>query len=261
MTIPTASRAPGGVAIALGAVMLVAATHALAQRWYTVEMIVFERLGDAGVYDEFWSESPGEPPVENSIELLDASELGLSEALDDEPAASSPHAFQRLAPDLFQLAGVWTQLRRSRDYRPLLHLAWHQPGYSKRRARPAHIRSWTEPDVSQSADALVESSGAYRPVIEGTLEVYRGKYLHVNADLLYYRDHALGLSSATGTVAGSGETDGRTEYAGPPAMFRLTASRRMRSRELHYLDHPVFGLLVRVVPYVAPQSEASQENE
>jgi hypothetical protein len=30
--------------------------------------------------------------------------------------------------------------------------------------------------------------------------------------------------------------------------FRLDTSRRMRSGELHYLDHPVFGVLIKVIP-------------
>ena len=33
----------------------------------------------------------------------------------------------------------------------------------------------------------------------------------------------------------------------------LNESRRMRSGELHYLDNPMFGVLVKVVPY-APES-------
>ena len=34
-----------------------------------------------------------------------------------------------------------------------------------------------------------------------------------------------------------------------PTLFRLEATRRMRSRELHYYDHPMFGVLVKVTPY------------
>ena len=33
-----------------------------------------------------------------------------------------------------------------------------------------------------------------------------------------------------------------------PPRFTLTAERQARSGELHYFDHPAFGLLVKVTP-------------
>ena len=38
----------------------------------------------------------------------------------------------------------------------------------------------------------------------------------------------------------------------------LNESRKMRSREIHYLDHPLFGLLVKVSPYLKPEPKAEQ---
>jgi len=35
----------------------------------------------------------------------------------------------------------------------------------------------------------------------------------------------------------------------------LQEHRRMRSRELHYLDHPLFGVLVLITPYELPEPE------
>ena len=37
------------------------------------------------------------------------------------------------------------------------------------------------------------------------------------------------------------------------SFIELRESRRMRSREVHYLDHPAFGMLVRVVPADVPK--------
>jgi hypothetical protein len=44
----------------------------------------------------------------------------------------------------------------------------------------------------------------------------------------------------------------------PPARYltvQLNQPRRMRSGELHYLDHPLFGLLIRITPYTLPVIE------
>jgi hypothetical protein len=42
-----------------------------------------------------------------------------------------------------------------------------------------------------------------------------------------------------------------------PRLFRLTESRRMRSRELHYFDHPLFGVMVEVRPVELPEAAAA----
>lgn len=41
----------------------------------------------------------------------------------------------------------------------------------------------------------------------------------------------------------------------PRRIVTLNQQRRMRSEELHYLDHPVIGLLVRITPYERPEEE------
>ena len=37
--------------------------------------------------------------------------------------------------------------------------------------------------------------------------------------------------------------------------YALNEQRRMRSRKLHYLDHPEFGMLILITPYEAQQAE------
>ncbi|MCW8887980.1 MAG: peptidoglycan binding protein CsiV, partial [Gammaproteobacteria bacterium] len=39
-------------------------------------------------------------------------------------------------------------------------------------------------------------------------------------------------------------------------VYRLQDSRRMRSRELHYIDHPKIGVLVNIVPVEIPKADA-----
>ncbi|PCJ45081.1 MAG: hypothetical protein COA99_05700 [Moraxellaceae bacterium] len=38
----------------------------------------------------------------------------------------------------------------------------------------------------------------------------------------------------------------------------LNESRRMRSDEMHYLDHPLFGMLIKILPYTPPLEEEMQ---
>ena len=68
--------------------------------------------------------------------------------------------------------------------------------------------------------------------MRGTVKVSVARYLHVELDLLYRR---------------SGD-DAAVAPEGTPTWFRLESERRMRSRELHYVDHPLFGVLMRITP-------------
>ncbi|WP_027330930.1 CsiV family protein [Marinimicrobium agarilyticum] len=40
----------------------------------------------------------------------------------------------------------------------------------------------------------------------------------------------------------------------PSRIVTMTQQRRMRSEELHYIDHPLFGLLIKIIPY-EPEAE------
>jgi hypothetical protein len=125
--------------------------------------------------------------------------------------------------------------------------------------------------------------------LDGTIELVVSRYLHVHADLYYTRsvawDEAVMARGATAggmatpgedATGGSDATDGeaspesREEEGGnveasamealvpdvargpddqPVLSFPFSQSRRMRSGELHYLDHPLIGMLVLVTPY------------
>ncbi len=117
-------------------------------------------------------------------------------------AASGANAdFQVVGNEELQLSDVWQKLSDASQYRPVFHKGWLQPGVGKEDARSARIRS----------------GGG----VSGTIRMYRNRYLHIDADLLF------------------GASSGR---------YRIKESRRMRSRELHYLDHPRFGMLIVITP-------------
>jgi hypothetical protein len=65
------------------------------------------------------------------------------------------------------------------------------------------------------------------PGLQGLIRVTKGRYLHLDIDLLV-----------------KGE-------------FRAIAKRRMRSAQVHYIDHPRVGLLVRIDPYT-PEAKPTE---
>ena len=107
-------------------------------------------------------------------------------------------------------------------YRPLLHAGWIQPGLPEDQATPF--------DLAQL--------GLTNP--RGTVRVHLSRFLHVSLDLAYQE------AAGPETVAEAQPKDLReVTFA---HRYRLTTERQARSGELHYFDHPAFGVLVKITP-------------
>jgi len=111
--------------------------------------------------------------------------------------------------------------------------------------------------------------------LEGTVAVTLGRYLHFQTKLLFHQP-LLGEAPAPqpvapeGEVAAQGMDQADAEAEPPPGadaavidsalnpasprFMVLDESRRMRSSELHYLDHPKLGVLVRIEPVEPPEA-------
>lgn len=125
-----------------------------------------------------------------------------------------------LRPDELKLGAEYRRLRAIAAYRPLVHTGWVQPGLPEADSQPFDLKVL----------------GVLNP--SGTIRVHLTRFLHVTLDLTYQADGAVGVLAAN---------DGLGEVALAPR-YRLTATRNVRSNELHYFDHPAFGVLVRITP-------------
>lgn len=111
------------------------------------------------------------------------------------------------------------RLRNSAGYRVLTHSAWMQPALSRSRAQPIAI----------SGERL-----------EGQIRIHVATYLHADLDLWL-------LDSQSSSVSADGELHG----ARNPNLKEL---RRLRSRQVHYFDHPRLGALLRMEPVSTPDA-------
>lgn len=223
------------------ALLMTAAAPAADQ--YDVEIIVYISLEpDTG--EEYW------PALESGPDLASAWYLDHTPAL------------QPLPREDYRLDAITGAMARSAQYRPLLHFAWRQPGWEREAALPVRINIpfsadlpvYPENHPMRSPGAVTSPSSpasetAYRgamQLLEGTLMVYRSRYLHLMADLVY--QERLG-PSADNSLNG---VDAGIVYQ----PIRMQQSRRMRSNELHYLDHPRLGVIARITPVEAePEAE------
>ena len=218
---PSAGAVPLAV-LALAAVLAVtfAVPARASDRWFTIEIVVFDDLRDEGLHVEHWPADPGEPSLQDAIELTHRHE---------DESADVPRAFRLVSRSDLSLGAVWNGLRRSAHYRPFLHVGWRLPGLPHEAARPAHV----SPRLVDGGAGAATRVGSERPAVHGTLEVSLARYLRIDVDLLYTRPASRGA----------------TEKNTTPARFRLVSERRMRSGELHYIDHPLFGVLILATPF------------
>ena len=112
-------------------------------------------------------------------------------------------------------AGRFSQLSGSRLEMNHIAATLGRQGY-----RVVKHVGWVQPGLSRDQAVAVRISG---DGLDGSVTVSLGHYLHMDVDLLYRR----------------GEGD---------SMVTLKQSRKMRSRDIHYLDGPVLGVIALITP-------------
>ena len=104
------------------------------------------------------------------------------------------------------LQNIYNRLRRAGGYQPFSYQSWRAPVKSDRISLPINITDEAEN-------------------LHGWLKIQRGNLLHVLADIEF----------------------GPTETIEGDALFyRIIEKRRVMLNEVHYLDHPFFGVLLKL---------------
>ena len=218
---------------------------AVSADWYQVEAVVFEYT-EPDADNEWWYENPGLPSRRQTIGLImDTADpvTGDTPELADE-ADLMPYL--ALPKQDYRLGGVRRVLELSSVYRPLLHVAWQQPGLDVRDVRAIHLDNtrFEKKTAEQDEPPAVEdwNQPEYIPpvkVFDGIIRLRKSRFLHLDVDFAYFPDvlEQPALESRDGTA---GNVRLSTGYV------RLAESRRVKPDELHYFDHPLFGLIVQV---------------
>ncbi|GJM07697.1 MAG: hypothetical protein DHS20C10_14310 [marine bacterium B5-7] len=183
-----------------------------ASDWLKVEVIVFQQqhMNDA-LQAETWP-AVSLTAKSNWIQLVPQAEADM-----DDSSLVLPY---RLLPNSeWTLAKSDKRLQDSDDYTVLLHEAWLQPVDAK---APVHITGGQfYPDQSMWQ-------------IDGSIRITKQRYYAVAANLA--------LSLPYNTLP---STETAVDQNGL-ARFSLHQTQRMRAHAIHYLDNPLFGMLVVV---------------
>ena len=219
-----------------------------------------------------------------TIDLLPTTDSTSASIMNTEqpPQQAEIIPFQLLPDDELQLTEIKIKQLNTNAYRPLLHIGWREPVLSRENAKAIMINkkilsakeilnqsipdlnldslaqppSFNNVNIRSSPSPLMQSNQdndeeltSHDEKIEGTVKVTLGRYLHLTLDLTFQKRaeerNVFSFFDFNKEVSASS--------------FRLTQKRRLRSKELHYFDHPKFGVLAIITPYELPAPEKKSE--
>jgi len=193
--------------------------------------------------------------------FMDGSLTADSALLEGSPA---PEIFPALEPhpllDLMAQAARFEADLQERSDRWLpedTHLLRREANIIENRGigRILHHGRWLQAVPSREAPQPILIQGGERFSnsweIAGTVAATLGRYLHFRATLFYHAP-GLGLEPIEFTLRADGSSAAAAQQLDPFGYMLLNESRRMRSEEIHYLDHPKLGIVVRIDPTEIP---------
>lgn len=255
--------------------LLVGAPFAHAQGMYQVELMVFAY--PAGGNSEQWDALPELGYPDSTRFLLDARDQGAVAAAATVDAGASvgptatPAAFVLLPATQRELGAGAASMRGSGRYRILFHEAWVQPMPGKSTAIPIVLDhsgeggAWPELQGSvnlyQAGDYFLETNlwlntrGEYLPGAWRMPPPPRGPRPGATQESAPL-DASLSASAPAGLPDESPDNEA-SDYPYRHAVL-LQQTRRLRGGEVHYIDHPMLGVVAKVTPLnqspVAPAS-------
>ena len=242
------------------------------ERWFQVEVLIFKNPPIDTDNPELWPVFADIQQPSAFIELEVLSDVPTDsvdeiDLIEDTPAdaiidLNEPVAVERLASFMAlteaeqQLLGARNKIARDSRYEILFHQAWNQPVPGRDQVIPIRI------DGGERFGRQFE--------LQGYIPLYVERYLHLSTDL-----HLIDYIESTDPFNLVESSDGSgpviNSLAGIPLVsadllpngqagnesgqffisvrdVQLSENRRMRSKEIHYLDNPEFGLLILITP-------------
>ena len=211
-----------------------------AASWYQVEVIVFDRL-HPNLDGEQWQNE--------EFKIRD-------KMLELQPGDTVLNPDQELVPFMIldkkrnRMNGVYRVLRLSSEYRPLIHLSWQQPATERRQSRYVHIQKLDGEEAHPVAASINPDELAEEPeflediiiperIIDGSIRIRSGFYLHADIDLSYFK----ALPPENKMIRTSEES---FQNSFDKSVIKLKETRKIKLNEIHYFDHPMYGIILQV---------------
>ncbi len=162
-----------------------------------------------------------------------------------------------------QFANIINSLARDRGNHSLLHMTWQQPMSGKSSSVPMHLFAGKDFSKSYHYDGRqisqqTLSDGATEPSqdspvwqLDGTLNIYLNNYLYIETALNLRKE---GRKLLPVDNDGTNITTTTPQKVMTPYLMSvpLEQNRRVKSDEIHYLDHPEMGMVIQIRKMAQP---------
>lgn len=185
---------------------------------YEVEMIIFEDVNARYQHSEDWSYN------DNLQKTLATRDVEKKKIIDRE--------FTELNWDEGNLAAKSKHLENNSNYRILVKKRWKQTGLGREQTFDIEVNSLLKNKTDETESLTTPS------YVTGNVKLIMSRYLHFNVNLEYYKPQT--------------SADSESAYRKYP----VVDERRMKSRETHYIDHPLIGVIVLATPYKIASEQA-----
>ncbi len=203
---------------------------------YDVEIIIFEDAHARYINSEYWHEETELiPPEAISTGLVTDNDFKKNNFITTKPTI---------------LDTEYRRVNNSSEYNVLFYGSWRQTGLDENKTFDINIEELNNTHNSSSENRIT-----------GNFKLVLGRYLHIYADLEYHRDEEKATTEITGNTY-KAETELENTVDSPVLKelpYSIDIHRRMRSKELHYIDHPLVGMLIQINP-VKTSAEEKTEN-
>lgn len=252
-------RAPGACLLAAALAILPASTaNAVnAEDVYLIEFVVF--VDDRATRRDEGGLAPGDEQWRNPELLAYPEKLAFLRSA-DQPVTSAPGEpplLQLLDVPGSEISAIANTLRQRSRYRVLFEGSW--------------LQELTDRDRAPAVPLF--GGKRFEPWYElmGTVTFSKERYLHITTDLWFsefapqgsfaadqpwYVSQASVVKLPLPAGAAGASSAAASDYVAQRS-YTLAEFRRLRRDQLNYLDHPVFGAIVKVSRYDAPQQDTA----
>lgn len=229
-------------------------------RYYDVEIIIIENISKNAKNSENWPLQVNLTPEEKTVQLGQPFE---AEWLPEDTDLKSSYIV--LDDSAYQLTKEAKKISNSKTHRVIFHTAWRQPGLNKKQALPIYFKTVVPaPKIVEDKKEVFEEISSFSDeqteapasVLEGILRVTLARYLHLEAELTF-QDKSPDMLDGDNPFAAL-DVEMENNIVQKQGVIHLKQKRRrIRSNELHYVDHPVLGILLKITPYIEEEKNTT----
>ncbi len=203
---------------------------------YDIEIIIFEDANARYHNSEDWPDQSN--LINTEAEVNGNTDVSKKQKLSNTDVSN----FQNLPALILQQE--YNRISNSREYNVLFYGSWRQAGLNKNKAFDIDINDLENLHKKRSENELT-----------GDFKLVLSRFLHFHGNLKYQRNIENTVKDVAGIKQPGQQPGQNTEQALNPTVdtfiYPIKVHRRMRSKVLHYIDHPLIGILIKINPVKA----------